>query len=289
MKSICIKINNNSIIKYLFERFSLLELDNLYLSSNSFKIYDNIIVHYCGTNIDLFYDCICSILTDTILKFYEPIVLKKELNSNFFYFSSSEKDRILELCDYESSIESEFFKDKYFSIYNSLYKYLKENHSIVLNGFFNFRLGKYRKTLDYILNTCINRYLIEREYFEFISILRLYIESNISKVSNIHLVYFNGTSILLDDNKQVIDSKSKEYFNAKFLSDITFSDNDYILNYLLNTLPAHLTIHIPVDEIEDDFINTLKLIFENRITICNNCDICSLYKYINLDIKNKKN
>lgn len=289
MKSFCIKINNNSILDYLFDRFSLLELDHLYLSSNSFKIYDNIIVHYSGSNVPLFYDCICSILTDTILKFYEPLVLKKELNTNFFYFSSSEKERILELCNFESSIKSEFFKDKYFSIYNAFSKYIGEHHSIVLNGFFNFRLKEYHETLDYILNTCINRYLIEREYFEFINILKLYISSNISKVSNIHLIYFNNTSILLDDNKRIIDSKSKEYFNAKFLSDITFSDNDYILNYLLNTLPAHLTIHIPANYIEDDFINTLKLIFEDRITICNNCDICSLYKYINLDMKNKKN
>lgn len=285
MKSFCIKINNNSILNYLFDRFSLLELDHLYLSSNSFKIYDNVIVHYSGNNVPLFYDCICSILTDTILKFYEPIVLKKELDSNFFYFSFPEKERILELCNFENSIKSEFFKDKYFSIYNSFSKYINEHHSIVLNGFFNFRLSEYHETLDYILNTCINRYLIEREYFEFINILRLYINSNISKVSNIHLVYFNNTSILLDNNKKIIDSKSKEYFNAKFLSDITFSDNDYILNYLLNTLPAHLTIHISSDYIEDDFINTLKLIFEDRITICNNCDICSIYKHINSNIK----
>lgn len=287
MKSFCIKINNNSILNYLFDRFSLLELDHLYLSSNSFKIYNNVIVHYSGNNTELFYDCVCSILTDTILKFYEPILLKKELNNNFFYFSSSEKNRILELCNFDNSIESEFFKDKYLSIYKSFVKYLKENHSIVLNGFLNFRLREYHETLDFILNTCINRYLIEREYFEFINILKLYIGSNISKVSSIHLIYFNNTAILLDDNKQLIDSKSEEYFNAKFLSDITFSDNDYILNYLLNTLPAHLTIHLHNNYSEDDFINTLKLIFEDRITICNNCDICSIYKHINSNITKK--
>lgn len=286
MKSLCIKINNNSIINYLLNRFSLLELDHLYLSSNSFKIYDNVIVHYSGDNIELFYDYVCIILTDIVLKFYEPLILKKELNNDFFYFSPSEKNRILELCDYENSIESEFFKDKYFSIYNSFYKYVKEHHSIVLNGFFNFRLKEYNKNLDYILNTCINRYLIEREYFEFINILKLYINSNVPKVSNINLIYFNNKAVLLDDRNQVIDSKSKESLNAKFLSDITFSDNDYVLNYLLNTLPTRLTIHLPSNSVEDDFINTLKLIFEDRITICNNCDLCSLYKYINSNIKN---
>ncbi len=285
MKSLCIKINNNSIIKYLLDRFSLLELDNLYISSNSFKIYDNIIVHYCGNNINSFYNYTCIILTDMVLKFYEPIVLKKELNNDFFYFSSTEKDRILEICDLENSLESEFFKNKYFSIYNSFYKYLKEHHSIILNGFFNFRLKEYKEILDHILNTCINRFLIEREYFEFINILKLYINSNISKVSNLNLVYFNNKAVILDDNKQVINSRSAESLNAKFLSDITFSDNDYVLNYLLNVLPSHLTIHLPISGSEDDFINTLKLIFEDRITICNNCDICSVYKYLNFDIK----
>ena len=38
--------------------------------------------------------------------------------------------------------------------------------SLVLSGFFTFRLYDYHQKLDYILNTCINRYLIEREYFE---------------------------------------------------------------------------------------------------------------------------
>lgn len=284
MKSLCIKINNNSIINYLLDRFSLLELDNLYLSSNSFKIYDNVIVHYSGNNIELFYNYLSSVLTDTIIKFYEPNILKKELNNNFFYFSYYEKDRILELCNSEASIEIDFYKTRYLSVFNSFLQYIKEHHSIVLNGFFNFRLKEYREQLDYLLNTCINKYLIEREYFEFINILKLYINSNISKVSTLHLIYFENKAILLDENKHIIDSKSEKSLNAKFLSDITFSDNDYILNYLLNTLPSHLIIHFPNGETDDDFINTLKLIFEDRLTICNNCTICSLYN-INSDVK----
>lgn len=276
MKSLCIKTNNNSIIKYLLDVFSLLELDDLYLSSNSFKIYDNVIVHYTGNYIELFYKCVSSILTDTILKFYEPIALKKELNNNFFYFSSFEKERILELCDSQNSIELEFFKNKYLSIYNSFYEYIKNNHSLVLNGFYNFRLQEYHKHLDSILNTCINKYLIEREYFEFINILRLYINSSIPKISNINLIYFNDKIILLDENNNIIDCKTEQPLGAKFLSDITFSENDYVLNYLLNMLPSHLTIHFPNGKIEDEFINTLKLIFEDRISICNDCNICSL-------------
>ena len=285
MKSLCIKINNTSIIEYLINKFSSLDLEHLYISSNSFKIYDNVIVHYSGDNLDLFFDYVCSILTDTVIKFYEPIILKKELNKDFFYFLPSEKNRILELCKEENYDTSEFFEDKYFSIYNAFSKYIHENHSLVLNGFFTFRLYDYHKKLDYILTTCINRYLIEREYFEFINILRLYINSNIPHSSNINLVYLKDKTLLLDENHQNIDIKSSNSIHAKFLSDITFSDNDYVLNYLLNTLPSHLTIHIPFESsLQDDFINTLKLIFENRVSICNNCSLCFIYKHINIDI-----
>lgn len=284
MKSLCIKINNNSIIKYLLDRFSSLDLEHLYISSNSFKIYNNVILHYSGSNIDLFFDYVCSILTDTVFKFYEPIILKNELEDNFFYFSHSEKNRILELCNDENSDNSDFFEDKYYSVYNAFSKYLHENRSIILNGFINFRLYEYHNKLDYILNTCINRYLIEREYFEFISILKLYINSNTPHTTNLHLIYFKDKVILLDNKKQNIDIKSSNSTHAKFLSDISFSDNDCVLNYLLNALPEHLTIHLPSEHfLQDEFINTLKLIFENRISICTNCNLCSVYKYVNLD------
>jgi len=54
------------------------------------------------------------------------------------------------------------------------------------------------------------------------------------------------------------------------LSDISFSSNDYTLNSLLTLLPRRIYIHI-IDGIEDEFINTLKLIFDNRVCICNDC------------------
>ena len=77
----------------------------------------------------------------------------------------------------------------------------------------------------------------------------------------IQLINIHGqhdSASLFDENNQNIDIKSSNSLHAKFLSDITFSDNDYVLNYLLNTLPSHLTLHLPFEgSLEDDFINTL--------------------------------
>lgn len=76
----------------------------------------------------------------------------------------------------------------------------------------------------------------------------------------------------------------KNALSAKYLSDISFSNNDYVLNTLLNLLPHKIYLHLASSSNNLDFINTLQLIFEGRIELCDDCNICNLYKKI---IKNK--
>ncbi|MCI9365326.1 MAG: hypothetical protein HFJ54_01515, partial [Clostridia bacterium] len=167
-------------------------------------------------------------------------------------------------------------EDNYFSIYCAISDYIKENKSIVLDGFVNFRIQDYMKNLDYAIDLSVNRFLIEKEYNEFVNILKLYISFTPFNSSCIHLIYCNNESILLDEEKNVIETDDNT-FKAKYLSDISFSSNDFALNTLLNLTPKKLVIHL-VNGKEDEFINTLKLIFENRFEICSECRICSLYK-----------
>lgn len=279
MKSICIKSNNNHIIDYLLKDFSNINLDSTYLSSNSFKIYDNVIIHYLGNNIDDFYKILCNELTKCILFFYEKKLTKKIISYNYFYFNDIEAKQILDNCIDLFNFDEGVYNERYEAIYNALYSYLLEHHSIVLTGFVNFRLKDYMEILDYNVDICVSNFLIEKEYFEFINLLHLYVNSKESSTNVLHLVYVNKESILIDDNKNIISTED-HIFDAKYLSDISFSSNDYCLNTLLNLLPEKLNIHL-VDNYEDEFINTLKLIFENRVHICNDCDICRVYRMTN--------
>ncbi len=279
MKSICIKSNNKYIIDYLLKDFSNIELDSIYLSNNSFKIYDNVIIHYSGNNMNTFYNILCDILTRCILFFFERKITKNILSYNYFYFNDLELKQILDSTIDLINLDVGIYEEKYNEIYKALYNYLLEHHSIVLNGFVNFRLKKYREILDYNVDLCVNNFLIEKEYYEFINILHLYVNSKESMIDTLHLVYLNKESILLDMKKNIVSTKD-HIFDAKYLSDISFSSNDYCLNTLLNLLPQNLNIHL-VDNFEDEFITTLKLIFENRVRICTDCDICRVYRFTN--------
>lgn len=283
MKTLCIKVNNKKIINYLLDSYTHINSEYVYVSNNNFKNYENIIVHYTGENYKNFYEIFSEILTDCILIFYEEKIIKNLINYNYFYFNDIEKRQILNICN--NSLESIDDDETSFlcenSIYNSIYEYIKENKSIVLDGFVTFRLKKYIQILDNLVDNSVNKFLIEREYTEFIQILKLYVASSISQISTVHLIYTKTDTILIDENKNII-STDDNLLKAKYLSDITFSSNDYALNTLLNLIPEKIIIHL-VDNYSDEFINTLKLIFEDRVHICTDCNICKLYK-LNLTI-----
>lgn len=280
MKSFCIKTNNNAILEYLLDKLDYLELEEVKYSKNKFKIYSNIIVHYIGEKISFFDEKLSSIITDTILKFYKEKMIKKIINFDYFYFEEYEKKIIIQNCCeiIESSEYEQISKEKEY-IYEAVLQYVIENKSMILEGFVNFRIKEYIKYLDSIVDIAVNKYIIEKEYNEFISLLRMYINSKKSNIKNLHLIYGKSELTILDENKNIVPL-CKEIYNAKFLSDIIFSENDYALNTLLTLLPQRIEIHL-LDS-EDEFIKTVKLIFEDRVYICRECNICRTYKMIKM-------
>lgn len=222
--------------------FGTLNLESVYITLSEFKIYKNIIVHYTGENPNVFYDKLSSILSDTIIKFYEKRLLRRILEYNYFYFNSLEKKEILNVA--EDFLDEDFIseEDNYLAIYSAVLNYISENKSLVLEGFVNFRLGNYMKNLDYIIDLSVNKYITDKEYLEFVNMLKLYISLTPSKTSLVHLVYLSGETVLLDKDKNIIPLED-ENLTAKYLSDISFSSNDYALNCLLNLVPRKVIIH----------------------------------------------
>ena len=276
MKSFCIKTNNREIINYLLNKFDKIDFANISYIDRKFKIYNNFIVHYTGENLEEFYKILGSIITDTIIKFYEIHIIRRILGFNYFYFDEFERNKIEEVCI--ESLKNNKFKNRNKTICNKIQKYLKKNKSMILDGFVTFRIKEYIEKIDELVDEGVNKYIVEKEYAEFISLLKMYVNSKEPETEEIHLIYTNGESILLDKNKDIITIANNS-FNAKYLSDITFSSNDFALNALLSLLPKKINVHLITKK--DEFIDTLCLIFEEKVYMCTDCNICRTYKIIN--------
>ena len=278
MKSLCIKTNNKSTLSYLLNELKYIDINSIYFTSKKFKYYTNIIVHYTGTDDLYFIKKISNILSIFVIDELEEGLLKKLIIKDYFYFNNNEQKDILNICfNIISDDFTAFFDKKLNSLFNSFFEYLSQNKSIVLDGFVNFRIKNYLSILDEVVCEAVNSKKKKKEYMEFISLLKLYINSQSNNSDIVHIIYSQSESILLDENKNII-TVNKDIFNSKYLSDITFSSNDYTLNALLTLLPKRLYVHL-IDNCIDEFINTLKLIFENRISFCTDCNICKIYSH----------
>lgn len=277
MKSLCIKTNNNKITDYLLKDFENLNIDDTYITFKNFKHFSNLIIHYKSDNITSFINSISNIITKVIILFFEKDLITDFINLNYFYFNHLERNKILNIS-LELLNDIDNINKKYDFINNSLYEHISKHHSLYLSGFVNFRLSNYLEFINEKIDFAVNKFLIDKEYLEFVNILRLYIKSESleSNTPHLHLIYKNKSSIIINDAKEII-SCNDNLFKAKYVSDISFSSNDLALNTLLNLLPKKITIHL-IDGYPDEFINTLKLIFQDKIFICEDCDICNIYK-----------
>ncbi len=277
MKSLCIKTNNVHLQNYLLNELRCLEIKNVCFTLKEFRHYQNIIIHYTGKDYSEFYCNISTILAFLVIDELEEDIIKDIIIQNYFYFDYSERNKILNTCyDLLAEDLSNLFTKKFNTLYNNFLLYISTHKALFLNGFINFRMQDYWDILNDIIDEAVNAFILEKEYLEFISLLRLYINSQTSLCNVVHVIYSSSETILLDENKNIIED-NKEIFDAKYLSDITFSSNDYTLNSLLNLLPKKIYIHV-IENYVDEFLNTLKSIFENRVSICNDCSICKIYK-----------
>ena len=225
-----------------------------------------------------FIHAISNALTRALLLFYEHTVVQNLISLHYFYFNALEKNKIfnqaLTLLNH-----AEDATIRYDTINNAIFEHLTKHHTFYLQGFLQFRLPDYIEFINDTVDLAVNQFIIDKEYSDFIHLLRLYIrsESVASDVEHLHLLYRNRHSTIINDDKEII-SCNDNLAKAKYISDISFSSNDLALNTLLNLLPHKITVHL-IDCYADEFIHTLQLIFQDKITLCEDCDICEFYKF----------
>ena len=165
MSSLCIKTNNENILKYLQNEFKDFNMLNVFYSCNEFKNYKNIIIHYKGVDNELFYTKLATIFSYLVIDNFENKIVKNILLSNYFYFDNYELEKILELCEENICDDSEFsFQNRQMLLFDAFYDYISTHKSIILTGFINFRLTNYRNLLNELIDFSVNEFIIEKEY-----------------------------------------------------------------------------------------------------------------------------
>ena len=158
MKSICIKTNNQEIIEYLITTFEKLPI-NLCISNYRFKIFDNVILHDIERNEEQFYEVATIVLKSVREKFYEKDIIKKCVKQNYFYLNDLEQEYVIKISNQIMTLPDKKIGYKNRLLKDLIKQYIKENKSIVLDGFMNFRVRDYKNLLDNIVEVSVVSFL----------------------------------------------------------------------------------------------------------------------------------
>jgi hypothetical protein len=160
MKSVCVKTNNEDIISCIIRHLED-DFEDIVISSNKFKIYKNVIIHYIGNNEKSFLIQLSDMISYIIETFYEEKILDKIITENYCYFESFEKEVILKISEKIIELQEASFKYKKEILKGLIYEYfLDDNKVMILDGFVNFRLRPYLEVLDYVVDTSVTNFVL---------------------------------------------------------------------------------------------------------------------------------
>lgn len=228
---------------------------------------------------------ISELLADVIINNYEGKIIKKIIKSKYFYLNDKEKKHMNNLAA-QMLIEQDtgilqggvYKATRKNLIMRSALDYLSLNSTIVIDGFVNFRLKSYMNEVEEIIDNAFEVFVTEREYKEFIKLLKYFVDIQESKLDIIHIKpTLDKKYILLDSDKEYVNNEYFDELKTEII-DEDINHDDILISTLITLAPKKLIIHDIERFKNKELIQTITSVFLDRVIICSGCDLCDIIK-----------
>jgi len=294
LTTIAIKNNDDKIKNHIFSKLESIKKEDINITHEEYTAGDTFFIR-CGIREgfmaklmepksyeDLKYS-LSEILCDVIINNYESKLLKKIIKEYYLYLTEYERNQVYEAAIKALSIENGYKEGFYGQtrrtrIIRNILNYLNAENMIIIDGFVNFRLNDYIKDLSEIVEKVVEDYITEREYNEFIKLLRYFVEIQDCKINTVNIVPAeNGGYHLTDCKKNPINCECFEELKAE-IGDSDISYDDLLISTLITIAPNKIIIHNTESFKNRELFKTINNVFYDRMELCKGCDICSMIK-----------
>ncbi len=224
---------------------------------------------------------VCNALADFIILKYEDKLINRVINTNYCYFNSLEKKEISSIAQRTIKNEDKNLVSSLFRIHRrnvivrKLLDYFEGANDIILDGFVNFRLKDYVNDLEEIVDKAVDDYLMEREYKEFIRLLRYFVDIQEPRYDVIHVMYETKSDkyILMDEDKNEVASEYIQDFSIEE-GEGEINQADLLVSSLISLAPKKIIIHGNGHFKNKELLETIKNVFSGKVVLCSHCEIC---------------
>lgn len=160
-------------------------------------------------------------------------------------------------------------------IADELEQFIQSNTRLHLDGFVSFRLASYWQELKDVAAYAVDEYVMDKQYQEFISLLKYFVRMQEVKLPIVHVLHRGGSEFVLYDHEfQLLDTVPADRIVAEMLES-EMNMEDMIVSTLITVSPQQIVIHTRQPELP--VMRTLETIFENRVRLCCACGQCSYH------------
>lgn len=228
-------------------------------------------------------------MANIILNVVIDTFFKKEVNTflsdTYFFLKYDEiseiKEKSLNILKNNKKIVDEssiYYLNRKNEIIKKIEGCIDENREFNLDGFVRFRMNDFKEDIEEIIDKVVEEYMAQKEYDEFIKLLKYFVEIQESKINVVNIIVDKSGDYLIKDENgyDIKDELFKDIDDSKYSDSTSFED--MLISGLITNVPQKVIIHCQENCKNHEFIETLKNVFEDRISFCNDCSICNKIK-----------
>lgn len=220
---------------------------------------------------------LAGVIADIVVEHLEKKFINSIIKHKYGYFSSDERNKIQEMTldHLNKSVITDSKLGKILrreEIIKQILNYLNNSQDLNIEGFVRFRLKDYINQLKLAVEKSVDDFIIEKEYNEFIDLLKYFVELQEPRIPLVNVVQREDSSFqILDEQGNIIDSEYLEgYLAEMFGEEIDYED--LLVSALINVAPLKIILHFR----EEEAVETVKKIFGDRVEVCSGCRLCKI-------------
>lgn len=220
---------------------------------------------------------ICRILMDS----YQSDIINKLVKENYGYFNRDESAEIVNRCvsilngtSANSGGDFYYYMNRKDRIAKKIYEYISDNTDIILEGFLRFRLKELNSEIEELIDRVAEEYLIEKEYNEFIKLLKYFVDIQESQLDTVNIVITDEGNYCMYDGSynDITEELLRDMLKGGIGGEINY--DDLLVSSLITAAPRNLIIHNLCNARNHEIIETIKNVFCERVTVCPGCSLC---------------
>ena len=204
------------------------------------------------------------------------------INENYFFLKEEEifdvKNVLKDAIICKGKIMNDdmiFYLNRKNAIVKKIIACNEQNSEFNINGFITFRMKELLVEFESIAEKVIEKYMAEKEYNEFIKLLKYFVEIQESKINEVNIIIKEqGQYIMLDDSgNNILEFMLTDIYEADYHGSISMED--VIISGLITNSPQRIILHCVELCDNMEFVETIKNVFCDRVIMCDGCKICN--------------